>query len=54
MGHTAKLDPVMAGIPYKGWDPEFNRDNSGAITQGASYLGTPQARVYSLGFNFGL
>jgi hypothetical protein len=40
--------------PYKGWDPEYNRDNSGAITQGASYLGTPQARAYSLGFNFGL
>jgi TonB-linked SusC/RagA family outer membrane protein len=40
--------------PYKGWDPEYNRDNSGAITQGVSYLGTPQSRVYSLGFNFGL
>lgn len=40
--------------PYKGWDPEYNRDNSGAITQGASYLGTPQARAYSIGFNFGL
>jgi TonB-linked SusC/RagA family outer membrane protein len=39
---------------YKGWDPEYNRDNSGAITQGASYLGTPQARAYSVGFNFGL
>ncbi len=40
--------------PYKGWDPEYNRDNSGAITQGASYLGTPQARAYSIGINFGL
>ena len=40
--------------PYKGWDPEYNRDNSGAITQGASYLGTPQSRAYSIGFNFGL
>ena len=40
--------------PYKGWDPEYNRDNSGAITQGASYLGTPQARTYTLGINFGL
>jgi hypothetical protein len=39
---------------YKGWDPEYNRDNSGPITQGASYLGTPQARTYTLGFNFGL
>jgi TonB-linked SusC/RagA family outer membrane protein len=39
---------------YKGWDPEYNRDNSGPITQGASYLGTPQARTYTVGFNFGL
>jgi hypothetical protein len=45
---------AATATPYKGWDPEYNRDNSGAITQGASYLGTPQARTYSLGINFGL
>lgn len=38
---------------YNGWDPETNRDNSGAITQGVSYLNTPQARIYSIGFNVG-
>jgi len=38
---------------YKGWDPETNRDNSGAITQGVSYLNTPQARIFSVGFNVG-
>ena len=45
---------AATATPYKGWDPEYNRDNSGAITQGASYLGTPQSRAYSIGFNFGL
>jgi TonB-linked SusC/RagA family outer membrane protein len=45
---------AATATPYKGWDPEYNRDNSGAITQGASYLGTPQARTYTIGFNFGL
>jgi hypothetical protein len=39
--------------PYRGWDPETNRDNSGSITQGATYLGTPQARSFSVGVNLG-
>jgi hypothetical protein len=38
---------------YKGWDPETNRDSSGAITQGVSYLNSPQARIFSFGFNVG-
>jgi TonB-linked SusC/RagA family outer membrane protein len=45
---------VATATPYKGWDPETNRDNSGSITQGATYLGTPQARTVAIGFNFGL
>ena len=45
---------LATATAYKGWDPEYNRDNSSAITQGATYLGTPQARTYSIGFNFGL
>ena len=45
---------LAVATPYKGWDPEANRDNSGSITQGASYLGTPQARTVAIGFNFGL
>jgi TonB-linked SusC/RagA family outer membrane protein len=40
--------------PYKGWDPETNRDNSGSITQGVTYLAIPQARSFSAGFNLGL
>ena len=44
---------LATATKYTGWDPETNRDNSGAITQGVSYLNTPQARVYSFGFNVG-
>jgi len=44
---------LAVASPYKGWDPETNRDNSGAITQGVSYLNTPQARIYTFGFNMG-
>ena len=44
---------LATATQYKGWDPETNRDGSGAITQGVSYLNTPQARVYSFGFNVG-
>ena len=40
--------------PYKGWDPEVNRDGSGAITQGVTYLAPPQSRSFSAGFNLGL
>lgn len=45
---------LATATPYKGWDPETNRDGSGSITQGATYLGTPQARTIAVGFNFGL
>lgn len=45
---------LATATPYKGWDPEFNRDGANAIAQGINYLGTPQARSYSIGFNFGL
>jgi TonB-linked SusC/RagA family outer membrane protein len=38
---------------YKGWDPETNREKSGPITQGVTYLSTPQARAFTVGFNFG-
>ena len=44
---------LAVATQYKGWDPETNRDNSGGITQGVSYLNTPQARVYTFGFNIG-
>jgi len=40
--------------PYKGWDPEVNRDGSGAITQGVTYLSPPQARIFTAGLNIGL
>ena len=36
---------------YKGWDPEVNREGSGAITQGVSYLSPPQAKVFTTGIN---
>ena len=36
---------------YKGWDPEVNREGSGAITQGVSYLSPPQSKIISTGFN---
>ena len=48
------IQNVATATPYKGWDPEFNRDGANAIAQGINYLGTPQARAYSIGFNFGL
>ena len=44
---------LVVATKYKGWDPETNRDGSGAVTQGVSYLNPPQARVYSFGFNVG-
>lgn len=34
---------------YPGWDPEVNRDGSGPITQGVTYLSPPQAKVLSVG-----
>ncbi|MBL7138741.1 MAG: TonB-dependent receptor [Bacteroidales bacterium] len=36
---------------YKGWDPEVNRDYSGNITQGVTYLSPPQAKTFSVGVN---
>ncbi|GIS08416.1 MAG: SusC/RagA family TonB-linked outer membrane protein [Flavobacteriales bacterium] len=36
---------------YKGWDPEVNREGSGAITQGVSYLSPPQAKTITTGIN---
>ena len=36
---------------YNGWDPEANREGSGAITQGVSYLSPPQSKIISTGFN---
>jgi len=44
---------LAVATKYKGWDPETNRDNSGAVTQGVSYLNTPQARIYAFGFKVG-
>ncbi len=44
---------LAVATQYKGWDPETNRDNSGGITQGVSYLNSPQARIYQFGFNIG-
>jgi len=36
---------------YSGWDPEVNREGSGAITQGVSYLSPPQSKIISTGVN---
>ena len=36
---------------YRGWDPEVNREGSGAITQGVSYLSPPQSKIISTGVN---
>tara|TARA_B100000242_G_scaffold219167_1_gene160346 strand:+ start:1618 stop:4650 length:3033 start_codon:yes stop_codon:yes gene_type:complete len=45
---------LMVWTKYKGWDPEVNREGSGAITQGVSYLSPPQSKVYSIGINLNL
>jgi len=34
---------------YTGWDPEVNRDGSGNITQGVTYLSPPQVKTLSFG-----
>ena len=44
----------MVWTKYKGWDPEVNREGSGAITQGVTYLSPPQSKVYSIGINLNL
>ncbi len=36
---------------YGGWDPEVNRDFSGNITQGVTYLSPPQAKTFTFGVN---
>ena len=45
---------LMVWTKYKGWDPEVNREGSGAITQGVTYLSPPQSKVYSIGINLNL
>ncbi|MFN8277558.1 MAG: TonB-dependent receptor [Chitinophagales bacterium] len=45
---------LATATKYRGWDPETNREKSGPITQGVTYLATPQARTFSFGFNVGL
>lgn len=34
---------------YTGWDPEVNRDGSGNITQGVTYLSPPQIKTVNFG-----
>ncbi len=34
---------------YPGWDPEVNRDGSGNITQGVTYLSPPQIKTVNFG-----
>jgi TonB-linked SusC/RagA family outer membrane protein len=34
---------------YTGWDPEVNRDGSGNITQGVTYLSPPQVKTFTFG-----
>ena len=36
---------------YEGWDPEVNREGSGAITQGVTYLSPPQSKTITTGIN---
>lgn len=45
---------LAVATKYRGWDPEVNRERSGAITQGVTYLSPPQARTISFGINVGL
>ena len=44
----------MVLTKYTGWDPEVNREGSGAITQGVSYLSPPQAKTFITGINITL
>jgi hypothetical protein len=39
---------------FKGWDPEVNRDSSGNITQGVTYLSPPQGKTLTVGINLNL
>ncbi|MEO0469477.1 MAG: TonB-dependent receptor [Bacteroidota bacterium] len=36
---------------YPGWDPEYNRDETGNTGQGKSWLPSPQQRVFTAGIN---
>lgn len=36
---------------YPGWDPEYNRDEAGNVSQGKSWLPSPQAQSISFGIN---
>ena len=36
---------------YPGWDPEYNRDGAGNVSQGKSWLPSPQAKSVSFGLN---
>jgi len=36
---------------YQGWDPEVNRDGSGNITSGTTYLSPPQGKTLTVGIN---
>ena len=43
---------LLTATKYKGWDPETNRDKSGAITQGVTYVSSPQQMSFFGGFSF--
>jgi TonB-dependent starch-binding outer membrane protein SusC len=45
---------VLIWTNYTGWDPEVNRDVSGNITQGVTYLSPPQAKTFTFGVNLNL
>ena len=40
---------LLTFTDYPGWDPEVNRDGSGNITQGVTYLSPPQIKTLTFG-----
>ncbi len=44
---------LLTFTSYEGWDPEYNRDESGNAGQSKSWLPSPQAKSVVLGVNFG-
>lgn len=40
---------LLTFTDYPGWDPEVNRDGSGNITQGVTYLSPPQIKMVTFG-----
>ncbi len=40
---------ILTFTKYPGWDPEVNRDSSGNVTQGVTYLSPPQAKTFTFG-----